>query len=56
MGLGGHTPAMAAGLAPRPFSLEGLVNLVNRSTPPLAPRGPYRRREYRRAFYLAGLA
>lgn len=56
MGLGGRTPAMAAGLAPRPFNLEGLVNLVNRSAPPLAPRGPYRRRKYRRGFYLMGLA
>ena len=40
--LKGRTPAMAAGLTPRPFGIEGIVRMVNRRAPRPRARGPYR--------------
>ena len=39
------TPAMAAGLANRPFTFEGLTKYTDSLAPPPKPRGPYKPRE-----------
>ena len=43
--LKGRTPAMAALLAGRPWTLDDIVTLIEERTPRPGPRGPYRRRE-----------
>ena len=42
--LGGDTPAMATGLAERPYGVDWIVRLVDERAPQPGPRGPYKPR------------
>ena len=43
-GIGGISPAMAAGVTPRLWEIEDIVNLVNEARPKPGPRGKYQPR------------